>query len=101
MAAAGLLGPELVSTKISLNLRQFFAIFSCSNHLNLPTFSTNYVATVVFGGRADAVPGSFENLRFDEGVRMGSWGLLLHSITGERHSHSIVNILHFMTLLML
>ena len=38
---------------------------------------------MVFGGKADAVPGSVEDLRFDEGVRMGSWGLLLHSITGE------------------
>ena len=40
------------------------------------------MATVVFGGKADAVPGSVEDLRFDEGVRMGSWGMLLHSITG-------------------
>ena len=47
---------------------------------------------MVFGGKADAVPGSVEDLRFDEGVRMGSWGLLLHSVTGEASFSSQVQI---------
>ena len=45
-------------------------------------FCTDYVATVVYGGNAYAERGSVEDLRFDEGVRMGSVGLLLHSTTG-------------------
>ena len=44
-------------------------------------FCTDYVATVVYGGSAFAERGSIEDLRFDEGVRMGSMGLLLHSMT--------------------
>jgi solute carrier family 45 protein 3 len=48
-------------------------------------YCTDYVATAVYGGRADAEPGSREEARFDEGVRMGSWGLLMHSVTGESH----------------
>ena len=44
-------------------------------------FCTDYVATVVYGGNAYAERGSIDDLRFDEGVRMGSLGLLLHSIT--------------------
>jgi len=44
-------------------------------------FYTDFVATAVYGGRADASPGSAYDLLFDEGVRMGSWGLLLHSLT--------------------
>lgn len=44
-------------------------------------FCTAYVATVVYGGSADAERGSIEDVRFDEGVRMGSLGLLLHSTT--------------------
>lgn len=44
-------------------------------------FYTDFVATAVYGGQPDAPPGSVHDLLFDEGVRMGSWGLLLHSIT--------------------
>ena len=46
-------------------------------------FCTDYVATVVYGGSAYAERGSIEDIRFDEGVRMGSMGLLLHSMTGK------------------
>ena len=46
-------------------------------------FCTDYVATVVYGGSAFAERGSIEDVRFDEGVRMGSLGLLLHSMTGN------------------
>ena len=44
-------------------------------------FYTDFVATAVYGGQPDAATGSVYDLLFDEGVRMGSWGLLLHSIT--------------------
>ena len=46
-------------------------------------FCTDYVATVVYGGSAYAERGSMDDVRFDEGVRMGSLGLLLHSTTGK------------------
>ena len=42
-----------------------------------------FAAVVVYGGRPDAPTGSLSDSLFDEGVRMGSWGLLLHSITGS------------------
>jgi hypothetical protein len=42
----------------------------------------DFVAQAVYGGQPDAPPGSVYDILFDEGVRMGSWGLLLHSITG-------------------
>lgn len=45
-------------------------------------FCTDYVATVVYGGSAYAERGSIDDVKFDEGVRMGSLGLLLHSTTG-------------------
>ena len=47
-------------------------------------FYTDFVATAVYGGQPDAPTGSVYDLLFDEGVRMGSWGLLLHSITGMK-----------------
>ena len=45
-------------------------------------FCTDFVATVVYKGRPDAEKGSPDDVLFDEGVRMGSLGLLLHSIVG-------------------
>ncbi|XP_023323954.1 solute carrier family 45 member 3 [Eurytemora carolleeae] len=44
-------------------------------------FYTDFVATAVYGGQPDAPSGSVYDILFDEGVRMGSWGLLLHSVT--------------------
>jgi solute carrier family 45 protein 3 len=41
------------------------------------------VGQVVFGGNPNAASGSLEEDLYNEGVRMGSWGLLLHSISGE------------------
>ena len=52
-------------------------------------FYTDFVATAVYGGQPDAPPGSVYDLLFDEGVRMGSWGLLLHSITGIIHFYHV------------
>ncbi len=48
-------------------------------------YCTDYVATVVYSGRPNSVPGSQDELSFDEGVRMGALGLLLHSVIGIRN----------------
>ena len=64
--------------------RLFWADFFCWTALMAHSmFCTDYVATVVYGGSAYAERGSIEDIRFDEGVRMGSVGLLLHSTTGK------------------
>lgn len=44
-------------------------------------FFTDFVGHAVYAGNANAPEDSFLRNRFDEGVRMGSWGLLLHCIT--------------------
>ena len=65
------------------NYRLFWADLLCWMALMAHSmFCTDYVATVVYGGSAYAERGSIEDIRFDEGVRMGSVGLLLHSTTG-------------------
>lgn len=46
-------------------------------------FFTSYVALVIFGGKPDAPGGSPEGELYDQGVRMGSLGLFLHSLVGE------------------
>ena len=56
--------------------------FYCSNILKY-VLVLEFAAVVVYGGRPDAPTGSLSDSLFDEGVRMGSWGLLLHSITGS------------------
>ena len=55
-------------------------------------FYTDFVATAVYGGQPDAPTSSMYNLLFDEGVRMGSWGLLLHSITGIHEYIQLLSI---------
>lgn len=44
-------------------------------------FFTDFVANAVYLGDPNAPEDSYLRDRFDQGVRMGSWGLLLHCIT--------------------
>jgi solute carrier family 45, member 3 len=44
-------------------------------------FYAHYVGQVVYAGHPNAPPESLEEDLYNEGVRMGSWGLLLHSIS--------------------
>ena len=46
-------------------------------------YNTDFVATAVYGGSAEAEAGSIEESLFDEGVRMGSMGLMLHNVVGK------------------
>ena len=46
-------------------------------------YITDYVATVVYQGTPDAKDGSRKDNLFHEGVRMGSLGMLLHSLVGK------------------
>ena len=62
-------------------------------------FCTDYVATVVYGGSAYAEQGSIDDLKFDEGVRMGSLGLLLHSMTGKLLAFFVKSIHYYWPLL--
>lgn len=54
-------------------------------------FYAHFVGQVVFGGNPNAPAGSLEEDLYNEGVRMGSWGLLLHSISGK-HQKTVLNI---------
>ena len=45
-------------------------------------FATDFFASVVIGARADS---PLDASLFEEGVRMGSVGLMLHSVVGKRH----------------
>lgn len=44
-------------------------------------FFTDFVGNAVYEGNPNAPEDSLLRMRFDEGVRMGSWGLLSHCIT--------------------
>ena len=67
--------PPILQTLFWTDLASWVAIMAHG------MFYTDFVATAVYGGQPDAPTGSVYDLLFDEGVRMGSWGLLLHSIT--------------------
>lgn len=46
-------------------------------------FFTDFVGQYMYGGHPDAPERTQQAVLYDEGVRMGSWGLFLHSLTGE------------------
>ena len=49
-------------------------------------YITDYMAKVVFQGSPDAEDGSKEDILFQQGIRMGSFGMLLHSLVGIKIS---------------
>ncbi|WAR03056.1 S45A3-like protein [Mya arenaria] len=55
--------------------------FSWTAVMGFNLFFTDFVANAVFFGNPNAPEDSELRIRFDNGVRMGSWGLLLHCIT--------------------
>lgn len=64
-------------------LRQLAMAHFCSwtAVMGFNLFFTDFVGNAVFEGNPNAPEDSLLRARFDEGVRMGSWGLLLHCIT--------------------
>ena len=46
-------------------------------------YITDYVATVVYKGSPKAEIGTIEENLFQNGVRMGSFGMFLHSLVGK------------------
>lgn len=64
-------------------LRQLALAHFCSwtAIMGFNLFFTDFVGNAVYEGNPNAPEDSYLRNRFDEGVRMGSWGLLLHCIT--------------------
>ena len=58
-------------------------------------YITDYMATVVYQGDPSAKHGSKEGILFDDGVRMGSLGMLLHSVVGKK-TKGILSAYHFL-----
>jgi len=52
-------------------------------------FFTDFVGQAIYQGNPNAPENSFLRNRYDEGVRMGSWGLLLHCITSTSYAFFI------------
>ncbi|CAL4181064.1 unnamed protein product [Meganyctiphanes norvegica] len=60
-----------------LFLTEFFGWMSILCH---NVFFTNFVGQYIYGGLPDAPEHTELAILYDEGVRMGSWGLFLHSL---------------------
>ena len=52
-------------------------------------YYTDFVGQSVYGGSPEAEKGSIGETLFDNGVRMGSWGLFLSSVTGRMHTFRV------------
>ncbi|CAD5121067.1 unnamed protein product [Dimorphilus gyrociliatus] len=72
-----------------LSLAHFFS-WSALMAFNL--FYTDFMGQAVYGGNPNAPEDSNERALYDEGIRMGSWGLLLHCITSAVYASFIEKI---------
>ncbi len=57
-------------------------------------FYTDYVGQLVYGGNPNSPEDSIERALYDEGVRMGSWGLLFHCVTSAIYATFIERLVH-------
>lgn len=55
-------------------------------------FFTDFVGQAVYEGNPNAEENSYLRARYDEGVRMGSWGLLFHCITSALYAFFVENL---------
>ncbi|XP_069133435.1 solute carrier family 45 member 3-like [Argopecten irradians] len=55
-------------------------------------FFTDFVGQAVYQGNPNAPENSYLRNRYDEGVRMGSWGLLFHCITSTSYAFFIESL---------
>ncbi|XP_022337209.2 solute carrier family 45 member 3-like isoform X3 [Crassostrea virginica] len=55
-------------------------------------FFTDFVGQAVYEGNPNAEENSYLRARYDEGVRMGSWGLLFHCITSAVYAFFVENL---------
>ncbi|KAK7016764.1 hypothetical protein SK128_025697 [Halocaridina rubra] len=70
-------------TKAPVVLRRLFLaeLFGWMGFMCHNMFFTDFVGQYMYGGQPDAQEHTKLAVLYDEGVRMGSWGLFLHSLT--------------------
>ena len=71
--------PEVLKRLAIANFFSWTAVM-CFN-----LFYTDFVGQAVYGGNPNAPEDSHLRMLYDDGVRMGSWGLLLHCITSAMY----------------
>lgn len=75
-------------------LRQLAVVNFCSwtAVMGFNLFFTDFVGQAIYKGNPNAPENSLARNMFDEGVRMGSWGLLLHCITSAVYAFFLERI---------
>ncbi|KAL5007087.1 hypothetical protein ScPMuIL_015893 [Solemya velum] len=75
-------------------LRQLAVVNFCSwtAVMGFNLFFTDFVGQSIYKGNPNAPENSVDRHMFDEGVRMGSWGLLLHCITSAVYAFFLERI---------
>jgi solute carrier family 45 protein 3 len=63
--------------------------FSWTAVMTFNVFFTDYVGQAVYLGSPNVPPDHSIRLLYDEGVRMGSWGLLLHCFTAAIYAYCV------------
>nr|XP_002737222.1 PREDICTED: solute carrier family 45 member 3-like [Saccoglossus kowalevskii] len=69
---------------------------TCTAVMGFKIFFTDFVGAAIYGGHPDVAEGTHLQYIYDSGVRMGSWGLLLHGLTSSIYAvclESLVNVI--------
>lgn len=72
---------NLLDVPIVLRKLALANLFTWSAVMAFNLFYTDFVGQIIYGGNPNAPENSHLQKLYDEGVRMGSWGLLYHCIT--------------------
>ncbi|XP_041367043.1 solute carrier family 45 member 3-like [Gigantopelta aegis] len=77
---------EMLNVPVVLRKLCFANFCSWTAVMGFNLYFSDFVAQAVYMGSPNAPDGSASGRLYDEGVRMGSWGLLFHCITSASYS---------------
>ncbi|XP_072034849.1 solute carrier family 45 member 3-like [Amphiura filiformis] len=71
-----------------LSLRRLWVsdFFACTAVMGFRLYFTDYVGEALYHGNPESEPGSAGRIQYEQGIRMATWGLFLHSVTAALYS---------------
>lgn len=85
---------SLCSIPYALRRLVYANFFAWAGLMGFLLFYTDYMGEVVYGGRPSAPVGTAARTQYDDGVRMGSFGLFLHALMSSFAAPTIEKLLH-------
>ncbi|XP_071955804.1 solute carrier family 45 member 3-like [Antedon mediterranea] len=83
-------------TSMPVNFKKLWYadLFTCIGIMGFRLYFTDFMGESLYHGNPDAAKESANNHLYEEGIRMGSWGLLLNSVTSMIFSASLEYVIN-------